>query len=138
MNAKSARLAHRSQRREARKQRPAAARFALTVMLGTLGAFLWVLPTAQAEGLGDRASATGMVRAAPAVPMQVAALQPAEVPLPQAPLTVAANATARAAGSSRDLAMVRGGKGPNCTGEVGDQSTVTVPLGKSTLVNLGE
>jgi pilus assembly protein CpaC len=139
MNAKSARLAHRSQRREARKQRPAAARFALTVMLGTLGAFLWVLPTAQAEGLGDRTSATGMIGAASAVPMQVAAIQPADVPLPQAPLVVAANATARASGaSSGNLAMVRGGKGPNCTGEVGDQSTVTVPLGKSTLVNLGE
>ncbi|QYD73930.1 type II and III secretion system protein family protein [Paraburkholderia edwinii] len=108
-------------------------------MLGTLGAFLWVLPTAQAEGLGDRTSATGMIGAAPGAALQVAAMQPNDVPLPQAPLTVAANATARAAGaSSGNLAMVRGGKGPNCTGEVGDQSTVTVPLGKSTLVNLGE
>jgi pilus assembly protein CpaC len=34
--------------------------------------------------------------------------------------------------------MVGGDKGPNCTGPVGEQSTVTVPLGKSTFVNLGE
>ncbi|HEY4353736.1 MAG TPA: pilus assembly protein N-terminal domain-containing protein [Paraburkholderia sp.] len=120
-------------------QRPAAARFALTVMLGTLGAFLWMLPSAQAEGLRDRTSTAGMIGAAPSAAMQVAAMQPADVPLPQAPLTVATNATPRAAGaSSGNLAMVRGGKGPNCTGEVSDQSTVTVPLGKSTLVNLGE
>jgi pilus assembly protein CpaC len=138
MNAKSARLAHRSQGREAGMQRPAAARFALTVMLGTLGAFLWVLPTAQAEGLGNRTATAGMIGTAPATPTQVAAMQPADVPLPQAPLTVAANATNATARAAGNLAMVRGGKGPNCTGEVGDQSTVTVPLGKSTLVNLGE
>jgi pilus assembly protein CpaC len=120
-------------------QRPAAARFALTVMLGTLGAFLWVLPTAQAEGLNDRSATAGMI--ASAIP--AAAMPAADVPLPQMPLTVAANAPVHAAlgaaaAAASGLAMVRGGKGPNCAGPVGEQSTVTVPLGKSTLVNLGE
>ncbi|MFC0401764.1 type II and III secretion system protein family protein [Paraburkholderia rhizosphaerae] len=124
-----------------------AGRFALTVMLGTIGAFLWVLPTAQAESIGDRSAATGpigrtmpaAVIQAPTIPATVAA---ADVPLPQIPVTVAANTPARAArgaaGGAGGLSMVSGGKGPNCTGTVTDQSTVNVPLGKSTLVNLGE
>jgi pilus assembly protein CpaC len=96
MNAKSARLAHRSPGRKARMQRPAAARFALTVMLGTISAFLWVLPTAQAESVGDRSATAGMIaRAMPAAAMQAAVMPAADVPLPQIPqmpVTMAANA----------------------------------------------
>ncbi|MFC0698330.1 type II and III secretion system protein family protein [Paraburkholderia humisilvae] len=116
---------------------------ALTVMLGTIGAFLWVLPTAQAESIGDRTASAGMIaRTMPAAAMQAVVLPAADVPLPQMPVTVAANAPVHAAlgaaGAAGGLAMVSGGKGPNCTGQVSEQSTVTVPLGKSTLVNLGE
>jgi len=108
-------------------QRPAAARFALAAMLGTIGTFLWVLPT-QAEGLADPSATVGMVAANPAA---------ATVPLPAAPLTVAANSQARAAGGAA-LTMGGAGKGPNCRGQVEQQSTVSVPLGKSTLLNLDE
>jgi len=127
MNAKSARLAHWSPRREARKQRPAAAQFALSAILGTVGAFLWVLPT-QAEGLVDPSASVGMV-----VASQVAG---GTMPLPAAPLTMAAN---RASASNGAAAMAASaGKGPNCRGRVDEQSTVSVPLGKSTLLNLEE
>jgi len=132
MNAKSARLAHRSPAREARMHRPAAARFSVTVILGTIGAFLWVLPSAQAEGLAGKPGAVGMVVAnnAPA----------AATPLPELPATLAAvqSSGAQAHTASGAVSMVGAGKGPNCRGQVSAQSTVNVPLGKSTLVDLDE
>ncbi|HEY3598879.1 MAG TPA: pilus assembly protein N-terminal domain-containing protein [Paraburkholderia sp.] len=114
-------------------QPSAAARFALTILLGLIGAFLWVLPTAQAESVRGRSSVTGMVASA----------APAQAPLPDTPLTVAANGPIRLTIGAADpapsgMTTVGSGKGPNCTGPVGETSTVVVPLGKSTLVNLGE
>jgi pilus assembly protein CpaC len=132
MNAKSQRPTRASARYRATRQ-PAGPRFALTVVLGAIGAFLWVLPSAQAEGAHDASSAVGMVTSTIPAPATAAA----------APFTVASNGPIRLTIGSADPApsnVSSGGsaRGPNCTGPVGEQSTVVVPLGKSTMVNLRE
>lgn len=115
--------------------RPAGTRFALTLSLGVIGAFLWLLPSAQAEGAHDANSAVGMVTST--VPA------PAGVAIAAAPFTVASNGPIRLTFGAADNAPVNAGgaaatRGPNCTGVLGEQSTVVVPLGKSTMVNLRE
>ncbi len=132
MNAKSQRLTRGSDRYET-ASRPAGTRFALTVVLGAIGAFLWVLPSAQAEGSHDASSAVGMVTSTVPAPAVTAA----------APFTVAANGPIRLTIGAADngpanAAATAAARGPNCTGPVGEQSTVVVPLGKSTMVNLRE
>lgn len=132
MNAKSQRPTRASDRYKA-AHRPAGARFALTVVLSAMGAFLWVLPSAQAEGSHDASSAVGMVTSTVPAPAAAAA----------APFTVASNGPIRLTIGSADPAPSSGAtgasaRGPNCTGPVGEQSTVVVPLGKSTMVNLRE
>jgi pilus assembly protein CpaC len=132
MNAKSQRPTRASDTYKANR-RPAGPRFALTVALSAIGAFLWVLPSAQAEGSHDANSAVGMVTSTVPTPGAAAA----------APFTVASNGPIRLTIGSADpvpSSAASGGsaRGPNCTGPVGEQSTVVVPLGKSTMVNLRE
>jgi pilus assembly protein CpaC len=132
MNAKLQRPTHASDKYGTVRQ-TAGARFALTVTLSAIGAFLWVLPSAQAEGARDANSATGIVSGTLPVPA-AAATQP---------LMVASNGPIRLTIGSADplpSGAANGGsaRGPNCTGPVGEQSTVVVPLGKSTMVNLRE
>lgn len=132
MNAKSQRLTRAPARYETAR-RPLGTRFALTVALGAIGAFLWVLPSAQAEGSHDASSAVGMVTSTVPAPAVAAA----------APFTVAANGPIRltigaADNAPANAATAAAARGPNCTGPVGEQTTVVVPLGKSTMVNLRE
>nr|WP_228882359.1 type II and III secretion system protein family protein [Paraburkholderia saeva] len=104
-------------------------------MLSAIGLFLWVLPSAEAESTREAASAVGTVQPAMQAPGQAAALA--------APFTVAANGPIRltiggADDSQANAAAAKNTKGPNCSGPVGEHSTVVVPLGKSTMVNLRE
>jgi pilus assembly protein CpaC len=136
MNAKSRRATDASHRytlsERSVRPRPAGARFALTVVLGAMGAFLWMLPSAQAEGAHAASSAVGMVTGT--VPMQDAAAP--------APFTVAANGpihlTIGAGDGAPAAAPAAPVRGPSCSGPVGEHTTVVVPLGKSTMVNLRE
>lgn len=131
MNAKSRRPTRASHRYEV-SQRTAGTRFALTIMLGAIGAFLWMLPSAQAEGAHAASSAVGMVTST--IPAQSA-----EAP---APYTVASNGPIRltigAADPAPSASAAASARGPNCSGPVGEHTTVVVPLGKSTMVNLRE
>ncbi len=107
----------------------------LTTMLGAIGLFLWVLPSAEAESTREAASVVGTVQPALKTPGQAAALA--------APFTVAANGPIRltiggADESQASATPAKNAKGPNCTGPVGEHSTVVVPLGKSTMINLRE
>jgi len=131
-----ARASRRREMKEATRQRPGAGRFALTVVLGAMGAFLWLQPSAQAEGVRDKSTATGMVTGAPSV-------VPGIAPLPgNGPLTVAAGPIQLTIGAAepQPVSQMLGGagRGPNCMGPVGEHSAVVVPLGKSTMVNLHE
>jgi pilus assembly protein CpaC len=142
MNAKTDRLAHPSRRREARVQRSGAGRFALTVLLGAMGAFMGILPTAEAEGVRGTSVTSGMVASQAPLPSALPSVLPSALPS-DAPLTVAASGPIRLTIGAADPAPVASmlggaGKGPNCTGPVGDHETVVVPLGKSTMVNLRE
>ncbi|MGF6757037.1 pilus assembly protein N-terminal domain-containing protein [Paraburkholderia sp. GAS42] len=134
MNAKSGCPA-RAPHRRATKRGAGRSRFALTTMLGAIGLFLWVLPSAEAESTRQTATAIGTVQ--PAVQAQPQALAS------NAPLTVAANGPIRLTIGGGDdsqaaAAAAKNSKGPNCSGPVGEHSTVVVPLGKSTMVNLRE
>ncbi|RFU44620.1 type II and III secretion system protein family protein [Paraburkholderia sp. DHOC27] len=136
MNAKSRRLA-RPSARQATSGRSGGARVALTVMLGAIGAFLWVLPSAQAEGARAANTAVGMVSGtvpaqtyASAEPITVAGTGPIRLTIGSAENAPGAPQPGTSAGMSA--------RGPNCAGPVGEHSTVTVPLGKSTMVNLRE
>jgi pilus assembly protein CpaC len=81
-----------------------------------MGACLWALPAAQAVSQ--------------------------EAPLP---MTMASNGGAvhltigmSGAGPAAAAGVSQGGKGPNCTGAIADHQTVTIPVGKSTMVNVRE
>src|SRR5258708_23008517 len=127
MNAKTGCPAQAPDRRTGTR-RTGGSRFALTTALGAIGLFLWVLPAAEAQSTRGATGRPGIV----------------EPPLPSgAPLTVAANGRIRLTTGGADdapsaAASTRGNKGPNCSGPVGEHSTVVVPLGKSTMVNLRE
>lgn len=93
-------------------------RIAQASACGLIGTCLWALPATQA--------------AAQNVPA-----------LPDTPLTVAANGPVhRTIGMSGSGAPTSGssqaGKGPSCTGPVADHTSVQIPVGKSTMVDLRE
>ncbi|CAG4893366.1 pilus assembly protein N-terminal domain-containing protein [Paraburkholderia gardini] len=135
MNAKT-RCPAQAPHRRAQKRRAGGSRFVLTTMLSAIGLFLWVQPSAEAESTREAASVVGAVQpAALNPPRQAATLA--------APFTVAANGPIRltiggADESQAGAAPAKNAKGPNCTGPVGEHSTVVVPLGKSTMINLRE
>jgi pilus assembly protein CpaC len=119
----------------------ARSRFAQASVCGLLGVFLWALPTAQAETPFGPNSAVGSVDA------------PATRPLPDqpkpstVPITLAANGAPMrltigmatgAAAAAAAATRAPSGRGPDCTGRFGEQKSVVVPLGKSTMVDLSE
>jgi Flp pilus assembly protein, secretin CpaC len=93
-------------------------RIAQASACGLIGTCLWALPAAQAAGQN--------VPALPDTPLTVAASGPVH-------LTIGMSGSgAPASGSSQ------AGKGPNCTGPVADHTSVQIPVGKSTMVDVRE
>ncbi|MGE8159346.1 type II and III secretion system protein family protein [Paraburkholderia sp. NPDC080076] len=89
-----------------------------------LGMYLTMLPVAQAAGQNAAAGVPG---------------------LPDVPLTLASNGSVRltiaasgmGAGASSGGAQ-QGSRGPNCSGPVAEHSSVTIPVGKSAMVDVRE
>src|SRR5258707_570489 len=93
-------------------------RIAQASACGLIGTCLWALPATQAAGQNVPA-------------------------LPDTPLTVAANGPVHLTiGMSGSGAPTNGssqaGRGPSCTGPVADHTSVQIPVGKSTMVDLRE
>ncbi|MEM5370474.1 pilus assembly protein N-terminal domain-containing protein [Paraburkholderia azotifigens] len=95
------------------------ARLLQASVCAAMGACLWALPAAQAAS-----------QEAP-LPMNVASNGGA------VHLTIGMSG-AVPAGAAGAAGAAQGGKGPNCTGTIADHQTVTIPVGKSTMVNVRE
>lgn len=89
---------------------------------GLIGAALWALPAAQAVS-----QEAGQVP----LPMNMASNGGA------VHLTIGMSGTAPMAAAG-GMAAAQGGRGPNCTGTIADHQSVTIPVGKSTMVNIRE
>ncbi|MDR8395463.1 type II and III secretion system protein family protein [Paraburkholderia sp. USG1] len=93
-----------------------------------LGLYLTMLPVAQAAG--QNAAVAGMANAPG---------------LPDMPLTVASNGSVHLTIAASGMGpgaysggAQQGGRGPNCTGPVAEHSSVTIPVGKSAMVDVRE
>ncbi|MFC6311957.1 pilus assembly protein N-terminal domain-containing protein, partial [Paraburkholderia dipogonis] len=89
-----------------------------------LGLYLTMLPVAQAAGQNAAAGVPGL----PDVPLTVASNGSVH-------LTIAASGMGPGASSGGAL---QGARGPNCSGPVAEHSSVTIPVGKSTMVDVRE
>ncbi|MBN3767576.1 type II and III secretion system protein family protein [Burkholderia sp. Ac-20365] len=89
---------------------------------GLIGAALWALPAAQAV------SQEVMQQGPVPLPMNLASNSGA------VHLTIGMSGAAPAAAAG----AMQGGRGPNCTGTIADHQSVTIPVGKSTMVNVRE
>ncbi|ACC74399.1 pilus assembly protein N-terminal domain-containing protein [Paraburkholderia phymatum] len=85
-----------------------------------MGACLWAMPAAQAASQEAAGQAP--------LPMTMASNGGA------VHLTIGMSGAAPAAAAG----VAQGVKGPNCTGAIADHQTVTIPIGKSTMVNVRE
>ncbi len=93
-------------------------RIAQASACGLIGTCLWALPAAQAAGQN--------VPALPDTPLTVAAGSPVH-------LTIGVSGSGAPSNGSSQA-----GRGPNCTGPVADHTSVQIPVGKSTMVDLRE
>ena len=93
-------------------------RIAQASACGLIGTCLWALPATQAAGQN--------VPALPDMPLTVAANGPVHSTKGMSGSGAAANGSSQA------------GKGPSCTGPVADHTSVQIPVGKSTMVDLRE
>ncbi|REE22247.1 pilus assembly protein CpaC [Paraburkholderia sp. BL27I4N3] len=89
-----------------------------------LGMYLTMLPVAQAAGQNAAAGVPGL----PDVPLTVASNGSVH-------LTIAASGMGPGASSG---GAQQGARGPNCSGPVAEHSSVTIPVGKSTMVDVRE
>ncbi|TKC92600.1 type II and III secretion system protein family protein [Trinickia terrae] len=113
----------------------ARARILQAGVCGLIGTFLWVLPNAQAQVAGEYAGTAGAV-AAPV--SKGASRMPLKLAAGGAPLHLTIGMAAGPAAAAAAAARAMPEKGPNCTGELGAHQSVTVPLGKSTMLDLPE
>ncbi|MFM0233521.1 type II and III secretion system protein family protein [Paraburkholderia sediminicola] len=93
-------------------------RIALASACGLIGTCLWALPAAQAAGQN--------VPALPDTPLTVAASGPVHLTIGMSGSGASTNGSSQA------------GRGPSCTGPVADHTSVQIPVGKSTMVDLRE
>ena len=93
-------------------------RIAQASACGLIGSCLWALPAAQAAGQN--------VPALPDTPLTVAASGPVHLTIGMSGSGAPTNGSSQA------------GRGPSCTGPVADHTSVQIPVGKSTMVDLRE
>jgi len=124
MNATENQRAHARRERDTTQAATSArrSRLAQASACGLIGAALWALPAAQAAS-----QEAGLPGQAP-LPMSMASNGGA------VHLTIGMSGAAPAGAAG----MTQGGRGPNCTGTIADHQSVTIPVGKSLMVNIRE